>query len=78
MKEDHRIKDCKVWGKICVHCGEKFKHHPTLCPKKFKQLGDSKTNTSDENKTESGMMANGETVIMKTALVTISNITSIL
>ena len=73
MKEDHRIKDCKVLGKVCVHCGEKDKHHRTLCPKKFKQQEDSNTNTSEENETESGMVAIGETVIMKTALVTMKS-----
>ena len=32
MKEDHK---CTVVGKICVNCGEKDKHHQSLCPKKF-------------------------------------------
>ena len=35
MKEDYKMKDCTVVGKICIHCGEKDKHHQSLCPNKF-------------------------------------------
>ena len=42
MKLDHKIRECKVEGKIRVHCGEKDKHHRSLCPKKFNQDEDQK------------------------------------
>ena len=67
--ENHEIKDCKVSGKLCVHCGEKDQHHRTLCPRKFKI---SETPTTVEDNTESEMVAVGETVIMKTATVTVN------
>ena len=35
MKEDQKMKDCTVVGKICIHCGEKDKHHRSLCLRKF-------------------------------------------
>ena len=35
MKEDYKMKDCTVVGKICIDCGEKDKHHESLCPNKF-------------------------------------------
>ena len=42
MKLDHKVRECKVQDKICVHCGENDKHHRTLCPKKFNQDEDQK------------------------------------
>ena len=42
MKNDHKMKDCKVTSKGCVHCGERDKHHRTLCPKKFQQKFEQK------------------------------------
>ena len=73
LKEDHKIKDCKVTGKLCVHCGEKDRHHRTLCPKKFSQTEPSTTTTvAAEADTETGLVAAGETVIMKTAMVTVN------
>ena len=35
MREDHKMKDCTVVGKTCVPCGEKDKHHQSLCRKNF-------------------------------------------
>ena len=69
MKEDHKMKDCRVNGKMCVHCGEKDKHYRTLCPKKFKQNEDQQRTTATDS-TESGMVAIGEKVVMQTAMVT--------
>ena len=63
-------------GKICVHCGEKDKHHRSLCPKKFNQDECQKNDTStleSNDDTESGMIAIGEKVIMQTALMTINS-----
>ena len=42
MKLDHKVRECKVQGKICVHCGEKDKYHRTLCTEKFNQDEDKK------------------------------------
>ena len=36
LKEGHLAKEFKLQNKICVHYGEKKKHHRSLCPKKFK------------------------------------------
>jgi len=27
VHEDHKMKDCRVTSKLCVHCREKDKHH---------------------------------------------------
>ena len=80
MKLDHKVRKCKVQGKTCVHCGEKDKHHRTLCPKKFNQDEDQEndTSTSESNDdTESRMIAIREKVIMQTALMTIKGNDSI-
>ena len=80
MKLDHKVRECKLQGKMCVHCGEKDKHHRTLCPKKFNQDEDQKNDTStleSNDDTESGMIAIGEKVIMQTALMTIKGNESI-
>ena len=80
MKLDHKVRECKVQGKTCVHCGEKDKHHRTLCPKKFNQDEDQENDTSmpeSNDDTESGMIAIGEKVIMQTALMTIKGNDSI-
>ena len=84
MKEDHNVKDCNVMGKICVHCGERDKHHRTLCPKKLKQRQEKEhlpNNTmiagdilpEQDSKTttygETTMLSDGEHVVMQTALV---------
>ena len=42
MKLDHKLIECKVQGKICVHCWEQDKHHRNLCPKKISQDEDQK------------------------------------
>ena len=72
------VKDCNVTGKICVHCGEKDKHHRTLCTKKFKNKEERKeSNTFITNDTtseeisneETTMLSAGEQVVMQTALV---------
>ena len=42
MKLDHKVRECKVQSKICMHCREKDKHHCSLCPKKFNQGDDQK------------------------------------
>ena len=65
-------------GKICAHCGEKDKHHRTLCPKKFNQDEKNDTSTLESNDdTESGMIAIGRKMIMQTALMTIKGNDSI-
>ena len=66
-------------GKVCVHCGEKYKHHRTLCPKKFKNKEETTTNNailandvlSKEAipNVETTMLATNEHVVMQTALV---------
>ena len=64
---DHKVRECKVQGKIWVHCGEKGKYYCTLCPKKFNQDEDKKNDTStleSNDDTESGMIVIGEKVIM--------------
>ena len=73
MKLDHKVRECKVQGNICVHCGEKDKHHHTLCPKKFNQHEDQKNDTStleSNDDIQSGVIANRGKVIMQTALMT--------
>ena len=76
MKQDHMVKDCRLTGKVWVHCGEKDKHH---CTKKFKNKEEITTNNaivtnnvlSKEaipNK-ETTMLAAGKHVVMQTALV---------
>ena len=80
MKLDHKVRECKVQGKTCVHCGEKDNHHRTLCPKKFNQDEDQENNTStseSNDDTESGMIAIGQKVTMQTALMTIKGNDSI-
>ena len=46
MKQDHAVKDCRVTGKVCIHCGKKDKLHRTLCPKKFKNKEETTTNNA--------------------------------
>ena len=80
MKLYHKVRECKIQGKICVHCGEKGKHHRSLCPTKFNQDDGQKSDTStleSNDDTESGMTAIGEKVIMQTALMTIKGNDSI-
>jgi len=84
MKEDHMMKDCKVTGKLCVHCGERDKHHRSLCPKKFSREATRKPSNStlmsndvlpenpshDEvSSNETAMLSVGEHVVMQTAMV---------
>ena len=70
MRDDHKMKDCRVTGKICVHCGEKDKHHRTLCPRKFLQVDDEQRKKKEMHGPESELVAIGENVVMQTALVT--------
>ena len=67
MKRNHMVKDCRLTGKVCVHCGEKDKHHRTLCPKNFKNKEETTTNnavvTNDVLSKEA--IPNGETVMLK-------------
>ena len=66
-------------GKVCVHCGEKDKHHCTLCLTKFKNKEETTTNNATLTNTvlskeaipnkETAMLATGEHVVMQTALV---------
>ena len=35
LRNDHMAKDCKSKDRLCIHCGERNKHHRSLCPKKF-------------------------------------------
>ena len=35
LRNDHMVKDCKSKDRLCIHCGERNKHHRSLCPKKF-------------------------------------------
>ena len=77
MKQDHMVKDCRVTGKVCLHCGEKDKHHRTLCPKKFKNKEETTANNAMVANDvlykevipneETTMLASGEHV-MQTAL----------
>ena len=79
MKQDHRMKDCRLTEKVCVHCGEKDKHHRTLCPKKFKNKEEATTNNAIAAKDvlskeaipnkETAMLAAGKHVVLQTALV---------
>ena len=70
MRDDHKMKDCRVTGKICVHCGEKDKHHRTLCPRKFLQVDEEQRKKKEMHGPESELVAIGENVVMQTALVT--------
>ena len=68
MKLDHKLIECKVQGKICVHCWEQDKHHRNLCPKKISQDEDKKKNDTstleNNDDTESGRTAIREKVII--------------
>ena len=59
------MKDCRIFGKVCVHCSEQDKHQLTLCPKNFKQGEDqikpAKTTTES---TKCGIIAIGEKVLV--------------
>ena len=79
MKQDHMVKDCRVTGKVCVHCSKKDKHNHTLCSKKFKNKEEIATNnaimTNDvlskeatPNK-ETAMLVASKHVVMQTALI---------
>ena len=78
LKENHRAKDCSNKEKLCVHCGDKGKHHRSLCPKKFKKLqSDGERTDKEQKKAEvsevAGVVTVGESVVMKTAKVTVSD-----
>ena len=36
LKEDHLAKECKLQSNVCIHCGEKKKHHRSLLSKIFR------------------------------------------
>ena len=81
MKLEHRIRECEVQDKICIHFGEKDKHDLTLYPKKFNQDGDQENDTStleSIDDTKSGMIASREKLIMQTASMTIKDNDSII
>ena len=78
MKQDHIVKEARVTGKVCVHCGKKDKHHRTLS-KKFKNEEETTTNNaivandvlSKEaiHNVETTMLVAGKHVVMLKALV---------
>ena len=71
-------KDCRLTGKVCVHCGEKNKHHRTPCPKKLKNKEETTTNNAIVTNhvlskeaipnEETMMLATGEHIVMQIAL----------
>ena len=63
LKQGHRVKDCQV-KRMCYHCKQTGKHHRSLCPTKFKDI----TSTGG-----TALVALDETVMMQTALTTVSN-----
>ena len=66
MEQDHRVKDCRLTGKVCVHCGENNKHHRTLCPKKFKSKEETTTNNAiaANDVLSKGVIYNKETAML--------------
>ena len=72
LRKNHRAKECKLPRRSCVHCGDKGKHHRSLCPTKF---GKSNKEHKDirKHQTENNLIALGENVVMQAALVTVEN-----
>ena len=72
LRKNHRAKECKLPERFYVHCGDKGKHHRSLCPTKF---GESNKENEDirKHQTENNLIALGENVVMQTALVTVEN-----
>ena len=70
-------------GKVCVHCGEKDKHHCTLCRKKFKNKEETTTNNAILTNNvlskeaipneETAILAAGEHVDLHTTLVEVTS-----
>ena len=77
LKEGHLAIECKLQNKVCVHCGEKKKHHRSLCPEKFEitKTPGIERNENDKNMTphEHNLVAVGEKIVMQTALATVKN-----
>ena len=77
LKEGHLAEECKLQNKVCVHCGEKKKHHRNLRPKKFEitKTPGIERNENDENITphEHNLVAVGEKIVIQTALATVKN-----
>ena len=46
MRRDYMVKNYRVTEKVCVRYDEKDKHHRTLCPKRFKNKDETKTNNA--------------------------------
>ena len=77
LKKDHLEKEWKLHNKICLHCGEKKKHHRSLCPNKFEI---TKTPAIEKNENykkitphEHNLVAVGKKIVMQTALTTVGN-----
>ena len=75
MKQDHRVKDCRLTGKVCVHCGKKGKHHRSLCPKNKEETATNNVIVTNDVLSKEAIpdkettMLAGEHAVMQTALV---------
>ena len=57
-----------------MYCGKYRKHHPSLCPKKFRMkstVEEQERKDQPATGAESGMIAMGEKVVIQTALVSV-------
>ena len=75
MKQDHRVKDCRLTGKVCIHCGKKGKHHRSLCPKNKEETATNNVIVTNDVLSKEAIpdkettMLAGEHAVMQTALV---------
>ena len=75
MKQDHRVKGCRLTGKVCVHCGKKDKHHRSLCPKNKEETTTNNAIVTNDVLSKEAIpdkettMLVSEHVVMQTALV---------
>ena len=79
LKTGHRSNECRA-NKLCVHCGERNKHHRSLCPKALRETVEpskhesaiiseevQRTNVDNEENQEGILVTSGERVLMQTA-----------
>ena len=84
LKKGHQIKDCEI-KRQCVYCKKIGHHHRSLCQKQFGNVEETTTMVNQEesaeavlsgaciDKEENALVAVGESVIMQTALVEVTN-----
>ena len=71
-RKNHQAKECKLQEQSCVHCGDKGKHHRSLCPTKFSESNKEHKDIR-KHQTENNLIGLGENVVMQTVLVTVEN-----